>query len=371
MATRQSNSREVDRIYEWAQNAYLKARLAKRHTTDEQSFEVNAPVLLADLAEDIARRSYKPSRGIAFITFNPVIREIFAAPFRDRIVHHMLYDLVADWWDRRFIYDNYSCRVGKGTLFGIRRLQHHIMSVSENGSKEAWVLKLDIRGYFMSLPRRRLYDRVVWGLERQFSQGSWEKDVGNFLWRQIIFDDPVKGVKIRAPENWRSLPRSKSLFYAKDGCGIVIGNLTSQLLSNIYLDQLDRFVNFELGCKHYGRYVDDFYIVGRNHDELVTDIDKIKDFLRDIGLTVHPKKIFLQKIDRGVPFLGVVVYPWRIQVGERCRKRMLMATDEESITSYKGLTMWYKHEKLWSQMDSKPRGNNTKDDTGKTEAKKD
>ena len=285
---RQINSREVDRIYEWAQNAYLKARLAKRHTRDEQDFEVNAPVLLADLAEDIARRSYKPSRGIAFITFNPVIREIFAAPFRDRIVHHMLYDLVADWWDRRFIYDNYSCRVGKGTLFGIRRLQHHIMSVSENGNREAWVLKLDIRGYFMSLPRRRLYDRAVWGLGRQFPQESWEKDVGSFLWRQIIFDDPVKGVKIRAPENWRSLPRSKSLFHAKDGCGIVIGNLTSQLLSNIYLDQLDRFVNFELGCKHYGRYVDDFYIVGRNHDELVADIDKTRNFLRSIFFTILP-----------------------------------------------------------------------------------
>lgn len=356
MTARNLNEREVDRIYEWARRAYLKARLAKRHTTDEQSFEMNAPVLLADLAEDIARRSYSPSRGIAFITFNPVIREIFAAPFRDRVVHHMLYDLVADWWDRRFIYDNYSCRVGKGTLFGIRRLHHHIMSVSQNGRREAWVLKLDVRGYFMSMPRRKLYERAIWGLDRQFNRGSWEHDVGSFLWRQIIFDDPVKGVKIRAPENWKNLPKSKSLFHAKEGCGIVIGNLTSQLLSNIYLDQLDRFVKFELGCKHYGRYVDDFYFVGESHDELAAYVEKVRDFLRGIGLVMHPKKIFLQKAERGVPFLGVVVYPWRIQVGERCRKRMLRAEDEESIISYKGLTMWYKHEKLWSQMDSRPRG---------------
>lgn len=165
----------------------------------------------------------------------------------------------------------------------------------------------------MSLPREKLYERAVWGLLRQYGKDAWEYKLCKYLWKEIIFDNPTKGVQVRGSRrNWDDLPRSKSLFCAKEGCGIVIGNLTSQLLSNIYLDQLDRFVKYKLKFNNYGRYVDDFYIISTDKAELLDAIPVINDFLTNIGLKLHPKKKFLQTIRRGVPFLGAVVYPHRI-----------------------------------------------------------
>jgi len=346
--------------------AYLKARKGKRGTVDEQRFERHADIYLSKLLEEIDHRTYRPSRGIAFIIREPVIREIFAAPFRDRIVHHLIFNFVGDWWDRRFINDNYSCRKGKGTLFAVGRLDHHIRSVSQNFHRPAFVLKLDIQGYFMSLPRDRLFEVAEWGIRRQFGEDSQKYKLCKFLWWQIIFDDPTEGVKIRGSDKeWRDLPKPKSLFHARPGCGIVIGNLTSQLLSNMYLDKLDRYVTMELGTKHYGRYVDDFYLVSADKAELLAAADRIKRFLTDIGLCLHPKKMMLQEVNRGIPFLGAVVYPYRIHPGQRTKRNLrnavraykraggddlnIMAPEMVSMVSYYGLTQHYRHRKLWEK----------------------
>jgi hypothetical protein len=344
-----------DWLSELAFKAYLEARKNKRGTQDEQRFEKDVPVNIALLVRDIINRTYKPSRGIAFIIEDPVKREIFAAPFRDRVVHHILHNLNSPWWEKRFIYDNYSCRVGKGTLFGIKRLQHHIMSVSENGQKEAYCLKLDLQGYFMSLSRARLYERVLWGLERQFELNSKEFALCNFLWKQIIFDDPTQGVNRKDKISlWKDLPKNKSLFHSPPGHGIVIGNLTSQLLSNIYLDLLDRFATFDLGFKNYGRYVDDFYIVHKNREVLANSIDKFAKFLDDLELVLHPKKRYLQEVSNGVDFLGAVVYPFRLQVGKRLKKklpRVIPYANDAQLISYKGHTKHFKDKKLWAVLE--------------------
>ena len=342
-------------------NAFYEARKAKRRTRDERNFEVFLPENLKKLASSIILRQYEPSRGIAFITRRPVIREIFAAPFRDRVIHHFLFNQCAEWWDRRFIYDSYSCRKGKGTLFGIQRLKHHIRSVSQNYSKKTYVIKMDIQGYFMSLPRKALYERIVWGLDRQFADNEARKDLLKYLWRKIIFDDPIKGVKRRGSiHDWDNLPDSKSLFRQKPGFGIVIGNLTSQLLSNIYLDQLDRYVIHTLGYKHYGRYVDDFYIVV-TEDKLTQakrDIEKIRKYLKSINLTLHPKKTKIQEINRGVEFLGVVIYPYRIVMGKRYKTHFYEAAAEvgmgrkgiETVVSYLGHARHFDGQKLASRI---------------------
>ncbi len=364
--------RESDpEVVKWLQplllKAYNDARRNKRYTLDEQRFERHADIYLAELLEEIERRTYLPSRSVAFIVRKPVIREIFAAPFRDRVIHHLLFNLVNKWWDRRFIHDSYSCRKGKGVLFAVNRLDYHIRAESENYSKETYVLKLDIRGYFMSLPRDKLFEAIEWGLARQFDKNSREYRACRFLWDKIIFDDPTVGVRLRGSRrDWEDLPKAKSLFHAKPGCGIVIGNLTSQLLSNVYLDSLDRYVTQELGLKHYGRYVDDFYMISQDKAKLVESISKIRDFLEVKGLVLHPNKIFLQEISRGVPFLGAVVYPHRIQVGRRVRHQIYLAaaryrkagenelpmsSDEAvSLVSYYGLTKYYAHQKMWKKM---------------------
>ncbi|MDO4987397.1 MAG: RNA-directed DNA polymerase [Candidatus Saccharibacteria bacterium] len=329
--------------------AYVEARRAKRGTLDEIRFEANLFQNLENLAKTIMSRTYEPSRGIAFIVNRPVIREIFAAPFRDRVVHHLLFDLCSEWWDRRFIGNSFACRIGKGTIYGWKHIQRDMRTCSNLGKIPALVQKNDLSGYFMSLDRRLLFQRVCWGLEQQFAQAPWLYSLTKYLWRKIIFDDPTRNVQIRGSANdWKKLPRNKSLFFQKPGVGIVIGNLTSQLLSNIFLDQLDHYVQFELGYRFYGRYVDDFYIVvtEEERDQLARDMKQIDAYLKSIGLKLHPKKCYNQDVKHGIDFLGARVYLQHVQPGPRVVKNFRQAVhniasgktdDLDVLTSYDGL----------------------------------
>ena len=343
--------------------AYLEARRGgKRGTFDEHKFEVNEFENLVNLRDSLLDKTYRPSRGTAHIIRNPVIREIFAASFRDRVVHHLMYDIVYDWWDRRFIYDSYSCREGKGTLFGVNRLASHIQSASQNFTREVYVVKMDIQGYFMSLPRKKLYERAMWWLNKQFEGNYGRKyELMRFLWEQTIFDDPCKGVRKKGwPGDWVDLPDSKSLFKQRPGTGMVIGNLTSQLLSNAYLDQLDRYIVFDLGWKHYGRYVDDFYVVVTAEElpKVMKDVKLIRNFLARLELTMHPHKFSIQPADRGVDFLGGVVYPGRKYPGQRIIRNAGRAFNEtvegvrdvESVVSYLGHMKNFSHEKIVAKL---------------------
>lgn len=321
--------------------AYNNARKGKRHTVDEHRFELNAMANIINLCHAATRRHYCPGRGVAFIVRDPVIREIVAAPFRDRVIHHFLYNICADWWDRRFIPDSYSCRKGKGTLYAEKRVLRHITQVTQHYTTSAFAVKLDIQGYFMSLQHEKLYQRILWGLEQQFYHSS-KSDLENnircsptdktklynllkYLWHQVIFDKPMQNIAIRGQRSdWKLLPHSKSLFNQPAGQGIVIGNLTSQLLSNIFLDQLDRFVNFELGYKHYGRYVDDFFIIVplEKREQLLRDIPIIRHYLKSqLGLTLHPRKQHAQVVEKGIPFVGGVIYPGFIVPGKRSKRK--------------------------------------------------
>lgn len=329
--------------------AFIEARRHKRKTEDEIRFEFNLQKNLENLAISIELRCYRPSRGIAFIVTHPVIREIFAAPFRDRVVHHLLFALSGDWWDRRFIGNAYSCRKNKGTLYGWKSVQRMMRRCSHGGTVPATVQKCDISGYFMSLRRALLFERISWGLDRQFGKCLCLFYMTSFLWRQVIFDDPTKGVSIRGKmSDWDKLPRNKSLFHQKPGRGIVIGNLTSQLLSNIFLDQLDRFIKIELGYKYYGRYVDDFVFVVETKDKerLHEDLHRVALYLRSLGLKMHPKKCYCQPVENGVDFLGPKVYLSHAQPGRRVRANFHQALRRvaegrspkfEVITSYDGL----------------------------------
>ncbi|MDO5451930.1 MAG: RNA-directed DNA polymerase [Candidatus Saccharibacteria bacterium] len=334
--------------------SYLEARKGgKRRTYDEHNFEVKLFANLESLRQDILNKTYLPLRSTAHIITHPVIREIFAATFRDRVVHHFLFGSVYDWWDRHFIYDSYSCRIDKGTLFGIMRLDHHIRSVSQDYTRPVYILKMDIKGYFMSLPRKELYRQAIWGLDQQFKgrTDTREYEILKFLWRVTIMDDPVKGARKKgSPSDWSKLPPSKSLFTQPKGIGIVIGNLTSQLLSNIYLDKLDRFITQQLGYKHYGRYVDDFFIVVDESQlhQLKRDIRAIEEYLKLIGLTAHPTKRSLRNSKYGVSFLGATIKHGRIIPGERLLKSARQAfyqvtAGERDITSVPSYLGHFKH----------------------------
>ena len=350
--------KRADWLAKELKKAYLDARRGKTKKPEVEKFDAIAESELAALAKEIHSRRYVPRPTTAFIENKPVKREIFAAAFRDRVVHHFLFNQVSKWWDARFIEDNYSCRIGKGTLYGIRRLDHHIRSVSRNYTRPAYILKLDLQGYFMSLDRKKLYKRAMWGLDRQFPDKGYVYQLCKFLWKVIIFNDPLKDAVFNCPRSaWKGLPPSKSLFHQPLGRGVAIGNLTSQLLSNIYLDQLDRFVTFELGFKHYGRYVDDFYLISTNKAELVEASKVIERYVSsELSLVLHPRKRHLQECNKGVAFLGAVVYPFRLHPGKRLKHNLVAALSNadcspETEASYKGLVKHYKHCRLLKMVD--------------------
>lgn len=346
--------------------AYYKARInGKRKTQDEHRFEANEQENLVRLRDSIIARTYKPSRGVAFIIKDPVTREVFAAPFPDRIVHHFAFKHTDSWWGHRLLPCAYSCREDKGTREGIYDLQHKIRRVSQNGTKKTVVVKCDFRGYFMSIPHQKAYQRIVWGLNQQSPDGDELCRTLKFLWHQIIFDDPAAGVTIRGRKSdWHDLPADKSLFTQPKDRGQVIGNLTSQQLSNIYLDQLDRFVVITLGLKNYGRYVDDFFFVLPTDqlDHFLAEIlPQIEQFTHSLDLTLHPKKLKIIPIEEGVDFLGAKVYHDHIVPGQRISQNYadtiykLATTGEgklDSITSYDGhLAHFSSHklsQKLWN-----------------------
>ena len=238
------------------------------------------------------------------------------------MVCRLLYNYIAPMFEARMIHDSYSCRVGKGVFVGIRRFEHHLRSCTRNYSQAAYVLKLDLRGYFMSIDRWVLHGVLMRELD-----ANWRKVSGNgrrwcdrldrglidYLIRVILFRNPVSDcIVLGQQSDWDGLPPSKSLFHAPENVGLPIGDITSQLFSNILLDQMDRFVKRNLRCRHYGRYVDDFYVVHASRRYLKSLTACLQWFLQsELHLTLHPDKIVLQPYHYGVAFLGAYVKPYR------------------------------------------------------------
>lgn len=294
----------------------------KRKTMDTHGFETNLFENLVKLRDALWNSYYYPSRGTVHIIFDPVQREIFAAPYVDRVLHHWIVGTLMKWQDKRLIYDSYSCRRNKGTLFGVKRMQHHILSVSNNMKKKAYVVQLDLSGYFMHIKRDVLYDLVKTRINQEFTEGARDKRYKILLWAvgQVIFDDPTKGVRLQGTyHDWEGLPDDKSLMMQPKGQGMVIGNFTSQTFSNIYLDPLDRFIKYNLGYKHYGRYVDDLYLVVTEEqlEKVKRDIKAIEVFLTSYGLRLNQRKTKITEVNQGVEFLGVVIKGFRLFPGKR------------------------------------------------------
>ena len=284
-------------------------------------FEPEYEKKLLELHKEIINGTYSLRPSICFISFHPITREVFAADFRDRVVHHLVYNYINPYFEKIFIHDCYSCRSGKGTSCGIKRLDHFIRSCSCNYQWDCYILKLDIIGYFMAINRSILYRKTENTLKRFREDIHFDYKLVMRLIRMIIFSDPTENCSVRGSSlDWKSLPKTKSLFFAGENKGLPIGNLTSQLFGNVYLNDFDHFVKCKLGCKYYGRYVDDFVIVHRDKKFLKSIIPIIKNYLQtELSLELHPDKIYLQHYTKGVRFLGTVIKPHRIYIHKRTK----------------------------------------------------
>lgn len=277
---------------------------------------------------------YEISKSKAFCVTRPKLREVFCADFRDRIIHHLLAIKFADILESEMTDKAYACRVGKGTDYGIADVKKQIKRVSDNYTKEAWILRGDLQGFFMSINRSLLYGLLEKVIRKKYHGSDIEWWL--WLWKKVITHDPTKNcVRVGDLSLWNKLPKTKSLFTCGEGVGLPIGNLPSQLLANLLLSQFDKLIIERVGKDGgYGRYVDDFLVISRDEKLLLNILQEARNYLlEELELTLHPHKVILQRAASGVRFTGVLIRPGRTLPNPRTIEHLYDVIDRFVIES--------------------------------------
>jgi len=284
----------------------------KRKRRDVCEFSVNLCDNIFNLHKNLASKEYKHGKYFAFKINDPKPRDIHKASVEDRLVHHAVCRILYPYFDRKFIYDSYSCRINKGTHRAINRFREMARKVSKNDTATCWVLKGDIKKFFASINHEAL----------------------NAILKKYVNDDDTLWL----------LNEIIISFNTDVGVGLPLGNLTSQLLINVYMNEFDQFVKRTLKVKYYIRYADDFVILYKDKQYLVDIIPTLSEFLEnELKLTLHPNKLYIKTLSSGVDFLGWVNFPrhriLRTSTKRRMLRRLKQKRTKESIVSYQGLLM--------------------------------
>jgi len=282
--------------------AWSEFKKGKRKRADVQIFERNLEDNLFVLHHVLRNKTYSHGDYHAFFVHDPKRRHIHKASVENRIVHHLLYKYLYELFDKSFIYDSYSCRLGKGTHKTVDRLEKFTRIVSKNYTKPCWALKLDIKKFFASVDHQILKELLR----------KKVKDI-DILW---FLDEVID-----------SFPE-----------GIPLGNLTSQIFANIYMNELDQFIKHKLRFKYYLRYADDFLILSGDNKSLQRLIVTIAEFSEiNLKLELHPKKIILRNLNWGIDFLGYIVLPYYRLLRTKTKRRILKRVNIKNLPSYLGL----------------------------------
>ena len=304
--------------------AYIDCRKNKRWTENAFNFESNDTVNLQILLKELNDMTYQIGKSICFIVTKPKLREVFAADFRDRIVHHLVIRRLMSYLEQYgFIYDSYSCREGKGTLFGVHQIYYKTRECSEDYTKQCYYLKCDLQGFFMSIDKRIIFAKLKKFIDEHHIFNEKEYPIFMDIIHKIVFHCPQYNcIKRSSKSLWEQLPKNKSLFFCDEYHGIPIGNLSSQIFANFLLYTFDvkmckTFNNF------YGRYVDDFIAITTEEDAVKKYVPKIKTYLLEkLGVTLHPNKVSFQPYQNGVNFIGGTIKKQRIYTGNRTVRYM-------------------------------------------------
>ena len=289
--------------------AYYDCRRSKRRTASAIVYEMNYESNLIALRDRINTRTYQPGKSICFVVTRPRYREVFAASFEDRIVHHYIALRLEPLFELVFSPRTFNCRKGKGQLYGVKMLEADIKEASNNYTTDCYIMKLDLQGFFMSIDKSMLA-RMIDKFIVKYYKGNDIDDL-RYLCQVVVLHCPEKNCERHSPrEMWGHLPANKSLFTNGEGKGVAIGNLFAQLFANFLLNELDWYIE-ELGIKYHGRYVDDFYCIHKDKQVLLSAVPKIRAKLAELGLSLNPKKFYLQHYTKGVEFTGAVVKPYR------------------------------------------------------------
>lgn len=283
----------------------------KRKRKDVARFSLHLIDNVFAFHREFSEKKYRHGSYHAFRINDPKPRDIHKAEIRDRLIHHAVYRVLYPYFDRKFIFDSYSCRKDKGTHLAINRLRAFGRKVSHNNTRTAWILKCDIRRFFASIDHKILK---------------------NILERYI---DDIETI-------WLLREVVDSFYISNKSIGLPLGNLTSQLLINIYMNELDHFLKRILKVKYYIRYADDFVILHESRQYLRSLLPSISEFLeKKLKLSLHPDKVFIKTLASGVDFLGWVHFPHHRVLRTATKRRMFSKLRQnhssESIASYRGM----------------------------------
>jgi len=283
----------------------------KRKREDVQVFALNLMDNILNLHEDLVNHTYNHGPYQAFRINDPKSRQIHKSSVQDRLLHHAVHRILYPFFDRKFIFDSYSCRLDKGTHRAINRFRSFAYKASRNHTKTCWVLKCDIRKFFENIN----HDLLLSILQHRISDRE----------TMLLLENIIRS------------------FSSAPGRGLPLGNLTSQLLVNIYMNEFDNVIKHRFKIKYYIRYADDFVILSQDKEWLEELLPKIGDFLLDkLRLELHPDKIFIKTFASGVDFLGWVHFLDHRVLRTTTKRRMIKRIQERkenkaTLQSYRGL----------------------------------
>jgi len=299
----------LENLYE-AWQEFVRGKKQKR---DVMEFSMHLSLNIFNLHQDLKAKTYTHGGYHAFNISDPKPRNIHKATVRDRLLHHAIYRVLYPHFDTKFVHDSYSCRLYKGTHRALKRLGQFGRKVSKNNTKTVWILKCDVRKFFASIDQKILVEILQIHIKDK-----------NILW--------LLGEVI-------------SSFHTELAKGLPLGNLTSQLLVNVYMDWFDQWMKHRLRAKYYIRYADDFVVMSRDKSELENILIQIRFFLKEnLSLDLHQNKVFITTLASGVDFLGWVHFPHHRVLRTVTKRRMLKNLKDnlskETKTSYKGMLTW-------------------------------
>lgn len=295
--------------------AWSEFRKGKRKRKDVQIFERQLEDNLFELQEKLKTKTYQHGKYQSFYVHDPKKRHIHKASVQDRIVHHLLYTYLYSLFNPAFIYDSYSCRLDKGTHKGVIRLRKFSRIVSKNYTKGCWGLKLDIKKFFANVDHQILLK----------------------LLQQKVADPDILWLLTNVIDSFHS--------DSGEGKGIPLGNLTSQVFANIYMNELDHFAKHVLKVKYYIRYADDFILLSGSKMLLEKAVGQLSQGLKNsLKLELHPNKIIFRKLDWGIDCLGYIVLPHYVLPRTKTKRRMFQKLKDkigsetfgQSLQSYLG-----------------------------------
>jgi len=293
-------------------SAWDEFKKGKGGKLDVLHFEKNLEQNIFQLHRDLQGKTYKHGGYISFYIHDPKLRHIHKATVRDRVLHHAVFKVLSPIFESTYIHNSFSCRIGKGNHKGVKSLAHMLRQASKNNTQMCFVLKCDIRKFFDSID----HDILIKLIQRKIR----DKDTLNLL-EEIIASFASE---------------QAGLFRRK---GVPIGNLTSQLFANVYMNGLDHFIRHNLKVKYYARYTDDFIIVSDNENYLKELLFPIQLFLKEkLKLELHPSKVNIRKYLHGIDFLGYVTLPHHIALRTHTKKRMLWKL-RNKMAEYKNNTI--------------------------------